>query len=174
MILFQVARYGIVTFACPVKVNVIMWSILGQILTLLNIFLRHRLFDYRKTHLRTLNGRPLRTLNEPRIDSPEIENQFEDAIIVLHCLRSTWQRRALHFFTAVLSHGIYTFGTIVLASTALFEAADAVRVVVVATVNAGLGRLVATSSFRRGRKVILIDVSAAHIDRLSEITSEEF
>ena len=73
------------------------------------------------------------------IVSPEIENQMENVVIALRCLRSTWQRDALQFFTAVLSYSVYIFGTIVLASMTLFEAADALRAVVAVSVNAGFG-----------------------------------
>ena len=175
--LFQVTRYGIVTFACPVKVNVLLWAALGQTLTLLSIFLRCYSYEYRKIHIKRWNGRARRTLTEPTIDSPKTENQAGYVVIVLRCLRSSWQRRALQLVTAVLSFSIYTFGTTVLASMTLFEAADALRVVVIVSVNAGLGRVVgywAISSIRKGKKAILIDVSAAHIDRLSEIIGEEF
>lgn len=175
--LFQVTRYGIVTFACPVKVNVFLWAMIGQILTLLNIFLRHHSYVYSKIHLKTLNGRARRTRNEPMVDSSESEYQVGNVVIVLRCVRSTWQRRAIQFVTAVLSFSVYTFGTVVLASMTLFEAADALRVVVVVSINAGVGRVVgywAISSFRKGKKAILIDVSAAHIEKLSEIISEEF
>lgn len=174
--LFQVTRYGIVTFACPVKVNVLLWAILSQTLTLLNIFLRHHSFVYRKIHLHA-NSRGQRTLNEPTRNSADMEIQIENVVIILRCPRSTWRRLALQTFTAVLSYGIYTFGTVILASITLFEAADALRVVVVVAVNAGFGRMVgywAISSFRKGKKAILVDVSAAHIERVSEIISEEF
>lgn len=59
----------------------------------------------------------------------------------------------------------------------LFEAADALRVVVVVSVNAGIGRVVgywAISSLRKGKKAILVDVPAAHIDKLSAMIDEEF
>ena len=175
--LFQVTRYDIVTFACPVKVNVFLWALLGQVLTLLSIFLRHHSYDYRKIHIKRLNGRARRTLTEPMIDSPEVEDEIGNVTIVLRCLRSTWQRRALQFFIAVASFSFYTFGTVVLASMTLFEAADALRIVVVVSVNAGVGRVVgywAISSLRKGKKAILVDVPAIHIDILSEMINEEF
>lgn len=174
--LFQVTRYGIVTFACPVKVNVFLWAALGQILTLLNICLRHYSFVYRRIYLQP-NSRARRTLNEPLTNSIEVESLVENVAIVLRCPRSGWQRRAMQFSTAVLSFSFYTFGTIVLASITLFEAADALRVVVVVAVNAGFGRVVGhwtISSIRKGKKVILVDVSATHIEKLSEIVTEEF
>ena len=175
--LFLVTRYGIVTFACPVKVNVMLWAALSQGLTLLNVSLRHLSFNHRKIYLNPPYSQARRTLSEPMIESPEIDNQGANIVIVLRCPRSTWQRRLLQMFTAVLSCSIYTFGTIVLASITLFEAADALRVVVVVAVNAGFGRMVgywALSSIRKGKKAILIDVPAAHIEKLSEMIHEEF
>lgn len=107
----------------------------------------------------------------------EDEGQAEKCVIILRCPRETWPRRVLQLFTAILSFSIYTFGTTILASMTIFEAADALRVVVVVSVNAGFGRLVgywALSSIRRGKKAILVDVPAAHMETLAEMISEEF
>ncbi|MDI1487883.1 MAG: hypothetical protein OHK93_007156 [Ramalina farinacea] len=168
--LFEVTRYGIVTFACPVKVNVFLWAALGQFWTLLNVGLRRYSFNYRKVYFKVKSGAPP-LQDGPFSDSAETDIHVENVAIVLRCSRSGWQRRALQFSTAVLSFALYTFGTVVLASMTLFEAADAVRVVVVVAVNAGFGRVVAywtLSSLRKGKKAILVDVPAAHIDKLSD------
>ena len=109
------------------------------------------------------------------IKSPAIEGQAENGVLVLRCPHSTRLRRVLQFSTAVVSFSIDTFGTVILASMIMFEAADAVRVVVV--VNAGFGRLVGywiLSSTRSGKKAILVDVPATHIEKLSEMILEEF
>lgn len=111
------------------------------------------------------------------IESPEIGKQADSCVIILRSPRSTWQRRVLQFITAVFSFSIYTFGTVVLASMTMFEAADAVRVVVVVAVTAGFGRVVgywALSSIRSGKKAILVDVPAEHIEELSEMISDQF
>ena len=116
-------------------------------------------------------------LNEPMIDSPEIEKHAAYCVIILRSPRSTWQRRVLQFMTAVLSFSIYTMGTVILASMTLFEAADAVRVVAVVAATAGFGRVVgywALSSNRTGKKAILVDVPAEHIQKLSDMITEEF
>ena len=175
--LFQVTRYGIITFACPVKVSVFLWVFLGQVLTILNIFLRSKSFQYRKKHLKALNGRARRTLSEPMIAPAREEGQAEKCVIILRCPRESWRSYVLQLFTAVISFSIFTFGTTILASMTMFEAADALRVVVVVAVNAGFGRLVgywALSSIRAGKKAILVDVPAACMEDLSELISEEF
>ena len=107
----------------------------------------------------------------------KVESQTQNTTIVLRCQRSGWQRRALQFFTVVLSFSIYTFGTTVLASMTLFEAADALRVIIVTTINAGFGRVVgywAISSIRRGKKAVLVDVPAAHIEEISQSVMNDF
>lgn len=170
---FEVTRYGIVTFACPVKVNVFLWALLGQILTLLNVGLRRYSSAYKKVYFKS-RAPPLQ--DGPFSDPAETDIHVENVAIVLRCSRSGWQRRALQFSTAVLSFALYTFGTVVLASMTLFEAADALRVVVVVAVNAGFGRVVAywtLSSLRKGKKAILVDIPAAHIDSLAGIIDNE-
>ncbi|KAG8527109.1 uncharacterized protein KY384_008538 [Bacidia gigantensis] len=174
--LFQVTRYGIVTFACPVKVNVFLWAALGQFLTLLNVRLRHLSFNYRRIHF-SANSRAQQTASRPTGNLANVESQIADTTIVLRCQRSGRGRRTLQFCTAVTSFSIYTYGTTVLASMTLFEAADALRVVVVVAVNAGFGRMVgywAISSIRKGKKTILVDVPAAHIDDISRIMNDGF
>ena len=44
---YQITRYGIITFACPVKVNVGIWVGLSQLLVLLNVGCRRYAFDIR-------------------------------------------------------------------------------------------------------------------------------
>ena len=172
---FEVTRYGIVTFACPVKVNVFLWAVLGQILTLLNVGLRRYSFNHRKVYFKAKRRAP--PLQDKSFSDPaETDIHVNRVAIVLRCSRSGWQRRALQFSTAVLSFALYTFGTVVLASMTLFEAADALRVVVVVAVNAGFGRVVAywtLSSLRKGKKAILVDISATHIDKLSDIIDDQ-
>ena len=173
--LYEVTRYGIVTFACPVKVNVFLWALLGQILTLVNVGLRGSSFTYKKVYFKNKSRAP-RPLDAPFSNPAEIDSHIDNVVIVLRCSRSGWRRRALKFSTAVFSFTFYTYGTVVLASMTLFEAADALRVVVVVAINAGFGRVVAywtLSSLRKGKKSILVDVSAAHIDRLFNMIRED-
>lgn len=163
--LFQVTKYGIVTFACPVKVNVMLWAILGQILTLLNVFLRQHLFAYRKIHLKKSNDRFRQNLAESSIT---IE---KDVVIIFRSPHSSWTSQILQFFTAVINYSLYAFGTVVLASMTMFPASDAVRVMVVVCANAGFGRVVgywAGSRFKSGKETILIDVLAGHLEELSD------
>ena len=49
---YQITRYGIITFACPVKVNVGIWVGLSQLLVLLNVGCRHYAFDIRLIRFR--------------------------------------------------------------------------------------------------------------------------
>lgn len=49
---YQITRYGIITFACPVKVNVGIWVGLSQLLVLLNVGCRHYTFDIRVIRFR--------------------------------------------------------------------------------------------------------------------------
>ena len=48
---YQIAKYGIMTFACPIKVNVGIWVGLSQLLVLLNVGCRHCGLDVRTIHL---------------------------------------------------------------------------------------------------------------------------
>ena len=49
---YQITRYGIITFACPVKVNVGIWVGMSQLLVLLNVGCRHYAFDIRVVRFR--------------------------------------------------------------------------------------------------------------------------
>ena len=49
---YQITRYGVITFACPVKVNVGIWVGLSQLLVLLNVGCRHYAFDIRVIRFR--------------------------------------------------------------------------------------------------------------------------
>ncbi|KAL8738935.1 MAG: hypothetical protein Q9181_000347 [Wetmoreana brouardii] len=176
--LFLVTRYGVVTFACPVKVNVMLWAALGQVLTLANVLLKNKLFYYHKINLQRSSGPARMVSTEPTADIADTESLFEHVKLVFRCPRVTLVRRILQFWTAVLSFSIYTYGTIVLASMTMFEASDALRVVVVVTINAGFGRLVGywaiSPSMRSGKKALIFDVPAAYMDKLVEIVNQEF
>ena len=49
---YEISRYGIITFACPVKVNVGIWVGMSQLLVLLNVGCRHYAFDIRVVRFR--------------------------------------------------------------------------------------------------------------------------
>lgn len=144
---YEITRYGIVTFACPVKANIWIWVGLSQLLCLANLAGRPLLFDIRTIHLR---ARDAAAAAHPAGSS-----------IVLRCPRDTSLRWVFQTFTAITSFTLYAYGTILLASTTLVPASDAVRAMVVLTASAGFGRLVGywlNRPRRRGRRIVVIDV----------------
>ena len=66
---YQISRYGIITFACPVKVNVGIWVGMSQLLVLLNVGCRHYAFDIRVVRFRHLEV-GLQTRNQATIPLP--------------------------------------------------------------------------------------------------------
>ena len=194
---YQVTRYGIITFACPVKVNVGLWVGLAQLLGLLNIALRHHLFDVRKIHFqsppepsrksppRTLVPAILLLLPFMKSGPPSIisssnshllsvleESHTRTLTLVLRSPRSTQTRWLLQTAIAITSYALYTYGTVVLASVTMIPASDAVRVIVVLSIGAGFGRLVgywSVSLSRTGRRKVLVNVPPAHLDELAHV-----
>ena len=66
---YQITRYGIITFACPVKVNVGIWVGLSQLLVLLNVGCRRYTFDIRVIQFRYPEG-GLQTRNQETTPLP--------------------------------------------------------------------------------------------------------
>ena len=149
---YEITRYGIVTFACPVKVNIGIWVGLSQLLCLANLLCRSVLFDIRTIH-------------------PRARNAVPGSLIVLRCPRDTSLRWVFQTFTAICSFILYAYGTVLLASMTLIPASDGIRAMVVLTASAGFGRLVGywlTRPRRRGRQIVVIDVPP---DCLSDFAS---
>ena len=193
---YQVTRYGIITFACPVKVNVALWVGLAQLLGLLNVALRHHLFDVRRIHFQS-PAEPSRKsrhrslipaiflLSFTKLGPPSIisssnshllsvleESHIRTLTLVLRSPRSTQTRWFLQTATAIASYVLYTYGTVVLASVTMIPASDAVRVIVVLSIGAGFGRLVgywSVSLSRTGRRRVLVNVPPAHLDDLAQV-----
>ena len=164
---YQITRYGIVVFACPVKVNIGIWVGLSQLLALLNVLCRSFLFDIRTIHNRGETTRPRRPARPARPPSTDANRSS----IVLRSPRNTFLQWLLHTLTAITSVTLYAYGTTLLASMTLIPASDAVRAMVVMTASAGFGRLAGswfTSPRRRASQIIVVDVPA---DCLQDFTS---
>ena len=161
---YEITRYGVVVFACPVKVNVGIWVGLSQLLVLLNVLCRSLLFDVHTIHVRTGDIRPRRHSRAPSANT-------DRSSIVLRCPRDTFSRWLLQSLTAIVSFSLYAYGTTLLASMTLIPASDAIRAMVVTTFSAGFGRLARdwfTSARKRKSQVIVIDVPA---DFLQDFTA---
>lgn len=161
---YEVTKYGIITFACPIKVNIGIWVGLSQLLCLANLLGRSILFDIRTIHLRARGA----------VSPAHLAGSFPHAkgsIVVLRCPRDTFLRWVFQTFTAVASFVLYAYGTVLLASTTLVPASDAIRAMVVMTSSAGFGRLVGywlTRPKRRSRRIVVVDVPP---DCLSDFAS---
>lgn len=161
---YEITRYGIVVFACPIKVNVVIWVALSQILALLNVLCRSVLFEFHKLQIKRTEPRPRAARPNENVASRQIKIQCWT--IVLRCPRDTPLRWALHTFTAIVSFSMYAYGTILLASMVGIPASDAIRAMVVLTIGAGFARLAGhwhTSPRNRGNRTFTIDVPAHRI-----------
>lgn len=162
---YQITRYGIVVFACAVKANVAMWIGLTQLLTVFNVLCRSMMFDTRIIHIKTVGSRPRREQNDRSV----VANRSSTVVLRSRC--DTFLRWLLQTFTAIASFTLYAYGTIILASTTLIPASDAIRALVMSAISASVGRLAAywfTSPQRRGSHTIVVDVPA---DCLQELTA---
>lgn len=151
---YEITKYGVVVFACPVKVNVGIWVGLSQLLALLNVLCRSFLSDIHTIHIRSGHPSPRRHSLAP-LTHPD---RFS---IVLRCPRDTRLRWLLQSMTEILSFSLYAYGTVLLASMTLIPASDAIRAMVVSTVSAGFGRAVGywfTSARKRVGQILVIDV----------------
>ena len=148
--------YGIVVFACPIKVNIGIWVGLSQLLALINVLCRKILFKRRCLRLDARNqehrgrGRP----------------DTKGCRIVLQCPCHNVLRQSLKIFTAFASFSLYAYGTVLLASTTLVPASDAIRAMVVVAAGAGFGRLAAhfyTTYWRTTSQTLVLEVAASYL-----------
>lgn len=186
---YQTTKHGIVTFACPVKVNVSIWAGLSQFLTLLNVGFRHCAFDTRIIHFRSREVE-LQTRQQATIQSPSTgggqqpvapstdgtQGASTTAIptmtrelftLILRSPSNQTLRWLLQTFTALASFTLYTYGTVILASMTLIPASDAVRAMTVLAIGAGFARLVghwAMSPSRKGNRVFVIDLPPGRME----------
>ena len=155
---YEVTKYGIMTFACPVKVNIGIWVGLSQLLCLANLSGRSVLFDTRTVHFRAGDA-----VSPPPPHPTGSFPYVKGSVIVIRCPRDTLPRWIFQTFTAIASFILYAYGTVLLASTTLVPASDAIRALVVLTAGAGFGRMVLywlSGPGRRGRHVVVVDVPA--------------
>ena len=167
---YEVTKYGIVTFACPIKVNIGIWVGLSQLLCLMNLSGRSLLFDIRTIPLRARDAAPPARPARPL-------PYAKGSLIVLRCPRDTFLRWAFQTFTAIASFALYAYGTVLLASMTLIPASDAVRAMVVLTASAGFGRLVGywlTRPHRKGRQIVVIDVPPDCLSDFASSIIEQF
>lgn len=171
---YETAKYGIVVNACPIKMNVGLWVGLSQLLALLNVAFRHRLLDIRTISLspQILPSRGL----ESRKLSRALLKPTEPFKIVLRSPRTSTLRWILQTATAVASFTLYTYGTVILASTTLIPASDAIRAMVVLAASAGFGRLVgywAALPSRTGSRRIVVSVPAEYLEDFHKLVLEK-
>ena len=153
---YEITRYGILVFACPIKVNIGIWVGLSQSLVLLNVLCRSVLFDVHTIHVQTGDTQP--TGNSP---APPIN--IERSSIMLRSPRNTGSRWLLQSGTKVSSFVLYAYGTTLLASMTLIPAHNAIEALMISTISVGLGRFAlhwVASLCKRENHVLVIDVPA--------------
>lgn len=158
---YEISTFGIVVNACPVKVNMGLWVGMSQLLSLLNVACRHQFFDIRRTSFRFRST---------------LSKRAQPFSIVLRSPRTTTLRWTLQTSTAIASFALYTYGTVILASTTLIPASDAIRAMVVLTASAGFGRLIgywAASPSRTGNRIIVVDVPAECMEDFHKLVQEK-
>lgn len=192
----QTAKYGIITFACPVKVNVGIWAGLSQLLVLLNVGCRHCAFDIRTIHFRsrelqrrhqattpfpsTSGGQQPAALSSNGTWGPSATAiptmTSESFTLILRSLSNKTLCWLLQTFTAVASFTLYTYGAVVLASTTLIPASDAIRAMTVLAIGAGFARLVgywAMSPSRMGNRVVVVDLPPDCMEDFHKLVLEQ-
>ena len=165
---YEITRYGIIVFACPIKVNVAIWVALSQILALSNVLCQSVLFVSHTIQIREKEPRQRAARPNGNTASGQVKTQC--STIALRCPRDTSLRLALHSFTALVSFSMYAYGTILLASMILIPASDAIRAMVVLASGAGFARLAGhwhTSPRRRGNHAFVVDVPVHRIQDFS-------
>lgn len=153
---YQITRYGIVVFACPIKVNIGIWVGLSQLLVLLNVLCRSVLFEIHTFHVTTGDTRP-------RGNSPAPSFNIERFSIMLRSPRNTCWRWLLQSGTEIFSFMLYAYGTTLLASMTLIPASNAIEAMMISTISVGFGRLALrwfASLCKRENQVLVIDVPA--------------
>lgn len=156
---YQITVYGIVVFACPVKANLGICVGLSQLLALLNVVCRKVAFD-----VHTIRVGDRGRSRAGRQEAASASSIAKICKVRIRCPRNTMARRLFTIFNGIASFTLYAYGTVVLASTTLVPASDAIRAMVVAAVSAGFGRLAGhylTSSFRQGCRTIAVEVPAS-------------
>lgn len=170
---YQISRYGVITFACPVKINIGVWVALSQTVTLLNCLGREILYDHRKIHFRWTSRQVHLASSQPSTSPSNAPSRR--LVIILRSRRSSLMARSLRSFTAVVSYALYIFGTVILASVNFVPASDAIRALVVLSVSAAFGVLVCNwtlSPLSKGR-IHVFDVPPEHLEDLSQFVHDQ-
>ena len=161
---YEITRYGIIVFACPIKVNIVIRVAVSQLLALSNVLCRSVLFEFHAIQIRKKEPRP-QVARPNRIEaSCQVKTQCSTK--VLRCPRNTSLRWALHTLTAIVSFSMYAYGTILLASMILIPASDAIRAMVVSASDAMFARLAGhwhTSPRTGGNHAFVVDVPTHRI-----------
>ena len=84
---YEITRYGIIVFACPIKVNVAIWVAFSQLLALLNVLCRSVLFEFHTIQIRKKEPRQRAARPNGNMASRQVETQC--STIVLRCPRDT-------------------------------------------------------------------------------------
>ncbi|MCJ1427879.1 hypothetical protein MMC29_005785 [Sticta canariensis] len=153
---YQLSRYGVFTFACPVKITIGIWVGLSQIIALLNFSWRFHLYDVRRIQLHSTIRQPASRLPL----SASSNESFKRTVIILRSRRSSLVGDVLRSITAIISYALFCFGTVILASINFVPASDAIRALVVLSASAGFGRLICywTISPSRKKNVYVFEV----------------
>lgn len=166
---YNVSKNGIVTFACPIKIEVGIWTGFNQLLALLNIVFGKVMFETRTLRVRIAPKDP----EKLEIAPDTCHDSFK---IVLKSSRDSILGSVLQASTAITSFGLYAYGTVILASILLVPASDAIRAMTIFVSSAGFGRLVGywmVVSGRKGRRTFVIDVPAAFMQEFESFVKEE-
>ena len=177
-LLSWIITYGVVVFSCPSSVHVAIWAGLSQVTTAGGVLLRRFSFDTVVVERFTPMSRNL-TSNRSGCRTRKLtlwlasrnNKHLASQKIILRCPRNTIVRWAIQTVTAVMSFALYTFGTVVLASMTMFPASDAIRVMVVCSISAGIGRLIgfwAMTSARSGKRIMIVNVPQQHMQVMRE------
>ena len=168
---YQISRYGVFTFACPVKISVGIWVGLSQITALLNFSWRFFLYDVRRIELHS-------TIRQPasRLPLSALSNKsFTRTVIILRSRRSSLVGDVLRSITALISYALYCFGTVILASVNFVPASDAIRALVVLSASAGFGRLICywTISPFRKKSIYVFEVPPDQLEGLRQFVMDQ-
>lgn len=168
---YQISRYGIFTFACPVKISVGIWVGLSQTIALLSFSWRFLLYDVRRIELHSTIRQPASRLPL----SASSTDSFKQTVIILRSRRSSLIGDVLRSVTALVSYALYCFGTVILASINFVPASDAIRALVVLSVSAGAGRLICywTTSPLRKKNIHVFEVPPNQLEGLTQFVRDQ-
>ncbi|KAI9723411.1 MAG: hypothetical protein M1812_001295 [Candelaria pacifica] len=197
---WALGNWGVVVFSCPWSMHAAIWVGLRQVVAITDILLRRYYHEVTVIALNR-NGqvpipieKSMMSLDHVKRFIPfydqlsQLKQLFlflyglisptpSDSItVILRSPRKNGVSWALKTWSAVLNTGLYTTGTVVLASIVMVPASDAIRVMVMLILSAGFGRIVGSwtlSPSTRGRKNLIVDVPAAQVQALAQRLKQE-